>query len=62
MPNRTCVGTWEKFTLVDAGNGNVALRAQADNLYVCADNAGTSPLIANRTAVGTWEQFTMATA
>jgi hypothetical protein len=35
----------------------VALRARVNNLYVSADNAGASPLIANRTAIGAWEQF-----
>jgi hypothetical protein len=44
----------------------VSLKSLINNLYVCADNTGTSPLIANRTAVGgwegTWEQFTMANA
>jgi hypothetical protein len=35
----------------------VSLRAHANGLYVTADNAGASPLIANRTAVGGWEQF-----
>ncbi|MBN1410059.1 MAG: carbohydrate-binding protein, partial [Spirochaetales bacterium] len=29
----------------------------ANNMYVCADNAGASALIANRTAIGTWEKF-----
>ncbi|MDX6356313.1 MAG: hypothetical protein QOF98_3216, partial [Streptomyces sp.] len=57
IANRTAVGGWEQFTLVDAGSGNVALLSHANNLYVCADNTGTSPLIANRTAVGTWESF-----
>jgi hypothetical protein len=57
IANRTSVGTWEQFTLVDAGSGNVALLAHANNQYVCADNTGTSPLIANRTSVGTWESF-----
>jgi hypothetical protein len=37
----------------------VALRAHANNQYVCADNAGANPLIANRTAIGTWETFTV---
>src|SRR5205823_11849823 len=44
--------------LVDAGGGNIALRALANNMYVCAENAGASSLIANRTAVGAWETFT----
>jgi hypothetical protein len=37
----------------------VALRALANNLYVCADNYGNNPLIANRTSVGAWETFDM---
>jgi hypothetical protein len=57
IANRTSAGTWEQFTLVDAGSGNVALLAHANNQYVCADNTGTSPLIANRTTIGTWESF-----
>ncbi|MFJ2828031.1 xylosidase [Streptomyces sp. NPDC087263] len=57
IANRTSAGAWEQFTLVDAGNGNVALLAHANNQYVSADNTGTSPLIANRTGVGTWESF-----
>jgi hypothetical protein len=35
----------------------VSFRAHANGMYVTADNAGSSPLIANRTAIGTWEQF-----
>lgn len=35
----------------------VALRARANNKYVCADNGGASPLIANRTFVEVWESF-----
>ena len=31
----------------------------ANSMFVTADNAGASPLIANRTAIGTWEQFTL---
>jgi hypothetical protein len=40
----------------------VALLAQANGKYVCADNAGSSPLIANRTAVGPWERFLVVDA
>jgi hypothetical protein len=40
----------------------VSLRAAANNMIVCADNAGASPLIANRTAVGAWESFDMIAA
>jgi hypothetical protein len=56
------VGAWESFQLIRNTSGTVSLKALANNLYVSADNTGTSPLIANRTAVGAWEQFTMATA
>jgi len=35
----------------------ICLRARANNMYVCADNAGASPLIANRAAAGPWETF-----
>ncbi|MFD4409462.1 xylosidase [Streptomyces sp. NPDC058251] len=57
IANRTSVGAWEQFTLVDAGGGNVALLSHANNQYVSADNTGASPLIANRTSIGTWESF-----
>jgi hypothetical protein len=40
----------------------VSLRSRANNMYVTADNAGASPLIANRTAIGTWEQFDLLSA
>jgi hypothetical protein len=56
--NRTAVGGWETYTVVDAGNGDIALLAQANGKYICADNAGANPLIANRTSVGQWETFT----
>jgi hypothetical protein len=35
----------------------ISLRARANGLYVSADNAGASPLIANRATVGVWESF-----
>ncbi|MFF5289351.1 hypothetical protein [Paractinoplanes globisporus] len=40
----------------------ISLRSRANNLYVCADNAGASPLIANRTTIGAWEQFDLLDA
>ena len=57
IANRTAIGTWEQFDLINVGSGTIALRAHANNMIVTADNAGASPLIANRTAVGTWETF-----
>ncbi|HEX4460704.1 MAG TPA: GDSL-type esterase/lipase family protein [Polyangia bacterium] len=35
----------------------ISLRAHANGMYVTAENAGASSLIANRTAIGTWETF-----
>ena len=57
IANRTAIGAWEQFDVLDAGGGTIALRAHANSQIVCADNAGASPLIANRTAVGGWETF-----
>ncbi len=57
IANRTAIGSWEQFDLIDLGNGNVALRSHANGGYVCAENWGTQPLIANRTAIGLWETF-----
>ncbi len=57
VANRTAVGPWEQFDLVDLGGGAVALRSRANDQYVCADDGGASPLIANRATVGVWETF-----
>jgi hypothetical protein len=57
IANRTAIGGWEQFDLVDAGGGHVALRAHANGKYVTAEGAGAQPLIANRTAIGPWETF-----
>src|SRR5258706_347988 len=57
IANRTAIGPWESFDVLDAGNGNIALRSHANNLIVTAENAGASSLIANRTAIGGWETF-----
>ncbi|MFE0465376.1 xylosidase [Kitasatospora sp. NPDC058965] len=61
IANRTAVGTWEQFDVVDAGNGTIALRARANGEYVTAENAGAGALIANRTAIGLWETFKLVT-
>ena len=61
IANRTAIGPWEQFDMVDRGSGNIALRSHANGLYVCADAAGASPLIANRTVVGPWETFALLT-
>ncbi len=57
IANRTAIGTWEQFDLINNSDGSVSFRAHANGDIVTADNAGASPLIANRTAIGTWEEF-----
>lgn len=37
--------------------GTIALRSRANGKLVCAENAGSQPLIANRDHPGPWEQF-----
>ncbi|MFI6235461.1 lectin [Micromonospora sp. NPDC050784] len=48
----------EKFTIVDAGGGLVALKSSRTGKYVCAEQAGAAALVADRDALGGWETFT----
>jgi len=57
IANRTAIGPWEEFDLINNADGSVSFRAHANSMIVTADNAGASPLIANRTAIGPWEEF-----
>jgi hypothetical protein len=57
IANRTTAGTWEKFKVVDAGNGNIALQALINSKYVTAENYGNNPLIARATEAKTWESY-----
>ncbi|MGC3960992.1 MAG: hypothetical protein QM813_24590 [Verrucomicrobiota bacterium] len=41
----------------DNQDGTISLRSLTTGLFVCAENAGASPLIANRTTAGPWEKF-----
>jgi alpha-D-xyloside xylohydrolase len=59
IANRTAIGGWETFDLINNSDGTISLRSHANNMYVTAENAGASPLIANRTAIGGWEEFTL---
>lgn len=52
------VDTWEKFAVVDAGNGLIALVAQANGKYVSAwQSAANAPLTAVATTAAVWESF-----
>ncbi|WP_238008226.1 PQQ-dependent sugar dehydrogenase [Dactylosporangium sp. AC04546] len=57
IANSSTVGLAQQFDLVDLGGGKVALRSKANNMFVCAENAGANPLVANRAAAGAWETF-----
>jgi parallel beta-helix repeat protein len=57
IANRTAIGPWETFDLINNSDGSISLRAHANNNYVTAENAGAASLIANRTAIGGWEEF-----
>jgi type 1 glutamine amidotransferase len=59
IANRTAVGQWEKFDLVERGGDTIALRSHANSSYVCAESAGNAQLIANRESIGAWESFTL---
>lgn len=53
--NRATVGDWERFTVVDAGSGTIALRSM--NKYVSSEN-GVAAITCSRTTIGGWERFT----
>ncbi|GGB17469.1 family 16 glycosylhydrolase [Puia dinghuensis] len=53
--DRTVAQGWEQFTVVDAGNGKIALRGNNGN-YVSSEN-GTQAMTCNRTTFQAWEEF-----
>merc|ERR1719272_276798 len=54
--NRNRIGSWEKFTAVDAGKGKIALKGRHARRF-CADEVNS--LKCNRNAIGSWERFTV---
>jgi hypothetical protein len=59
IANSTTVGPTQVFYWQTYGNGSLSLLSYADNLWVSADNSGTSPLIANRGYPSTWETYVL---
>ncbi|AXG70679.1 endoglucanase C307 [Kordia sp. SMS9] len=53
--NRTSVGGWEKFQVVNAGGTKIALKGN-NNKYVNSQN-GNSPLTCTSNSVSGWESF-----
>ena len=52
--DRPVADAWEQFTVVDAGNGKVALQSMGK--YLSSEN-GEKPITCNRTSIGDWERF-----
>jgi len=55
--NRNSAQAWERFTLVNAGNGKIALKG-SNGRYVSSENGSSNGITCNRTAIGAWEAFT----
>ncbi|GHJ57182.1 hypothetical protein Nm8I071_64890 [Nonomuraea sp. TT08I-71] len=53
------VGAWEKFEIVNVGDGygSIGLKALVNGKFVAAESAGAKPLIARSTSIGPWETF-----
>ena len=60
IANKSVVGVSEKFKIVDAGNGCIAILALINNKYVTADKSSLKPLIASSETIGTNEKFSEA--
>lgn len=54
--DRTTAQDWEKFTVVDAGGGKVALKSMGK--YVSSEN-GSGTINCSRTSIQDWEKFTL---
>lgn len=54
MASKKSAGAWEKFLVVDAGEGKIALKN--GDKYVSSEN-GNGPMSCNRTSIGEWEKF-----
>jgi chitinase len=57
VANRTAVGTWEEFQVVNNADGTVSFLSAISGKYVSADLNIGAKLIANRTAIDAWEKF-----
>jgi hypothetical protein len=57
-PYTFVLGDWERFQVVDAGGGSIALRALSVSKYAVAwANILGNPLLADFTAIGDWEKL-----
>src|SRR5215475_8743221 len=60
VADRTAVGGWEQFQVIDVGGGFIALKSIGNGRFVSADlTRGTfAPLVSDRVSASTWETFT----
>src|SRR3989344_6767090 len=56
--NSSGIGSWETFTLEDAGSGNISLRTDSGH-YAVAEFGGGSAFNGYKTEVGPHESFTL---
>jgi len=56
--DRNTAQAWELFTVVDAGNGKIALKGN-NGSYISSEN-GSRTMTCNRTAALEWGQFTVS--
>ena len=56
--DRTAIGPWETFEMIDLGNSQIALRSVSGQ-YVCAEGGGANGVVVNRARRGSWETFTL---
>ena len=63
IANRTsCGGAWETLKIENNGDGTVALKSAANDLYVCAVIDENCQLLARSSSVSTWEKFYLVQA
>jgi len=56
VADRTQIGPWETFTLIQDGNNQVSFQTNNGH-YVCAIDGGGTGMVADRTQIGIWETF-----
>lgn len=61
VANRTTVGDWEKFQVINNSDGTISLLSKINNKYVCADLNQSTKLVARSTTISTWEKFKKVT-
>jgi hypothetical protein len=61
VANRTSVGAWEQYQIINNADGTISFLSMANNKYVCADLNQGAKLIARSTSIQQWEEFKKVT-